>query len=41
MGEPASGNDTSGGHPEFYVGAAFAGGFVLARAIKWLGRNRD
>jgi hypothetical protein len=33
-----SDDDTFAEHPELYVGAAFAGGFVLAQLLKWIRR---
>jgi hypothetical protein len=36
---PDAQSDTFEEHPEVFVGAAFAGGLVLAGLLRWLGRD--
>jgi hypothetical protein len=36
---PPSQEDTFAQKPELFVGAAFAGGLVLAGLLRWLGRD--
>ena len=36
--QPAAEHDAFAERPEVYVGAAFAGGLVLAGFLRWLGR---
>jgi hypothetical protein len=37
----AGGGDPFEQRPELMVAGAFAGGFALALALRWLGRGRD
>ena len=36
---PATQDDAFAEKPELFVGAAFAGGLVLAGLLRWLGRD--